>query len=56
MIRAEQLRDADQAAQPITIDRTREGALRVEPAVDRLNRRFGPGTVTPASLAHRRTA
>jgi DNA polymerase-4 len=56
MVRAERLVDAGQAAQQISMDRTRENALRVEPAIDRLNDRFGPGTVTPASLAYRRSA
>ncbi|MFF0001589.1 hypothetical protein [Streptomyces avermitilis] len=46
---------AEQAAQQISMA-LRENALRVEPVINRLNDRFGPGTVTPGSLAHRRRA
>ncbi|WP_333745566.1 DinB/UmuC family translesion DNA polymerase [Streptomyces sp. IBSBF 2950] len=55
-VRAEQLLDADQVAEQISLDPTEENARRVETAVDRANRRFGRGTVRPAALAGRRTA
>ncbi|WP_326762805.1 hypothetical protein OHB35_53030 [Streptomyces phaeochromogenes] len=41
--------DAAQAHTQLTLDRAREARLRVEPVVDALNARFGPGTVAPAA-------
>ncbi|MFF9204360.1 hypothetical protein ACF1AE_21575 [Streptomyces sp. NPDC014986] len=53
-VRAEQLVDADRVAEQISLDRGGENVRRAEAAVDRANRRFGPGTVRPAALAGRR--
>ncbi|MER5302221.1 hypothetical protein ABT039_22560 [Streptomyces lasiicapitis] len=55
-VRAEQLLDADHAAEQISLDRTEENIRRIEQAIDRANTRFGPGAVRPAALAGRRTA
>lgn len=55
-VRAEQLVDADRVAEQISLDRGEENVRRAEAAVDRANRRFGPGTVRPAALAGRRIA
>ncbi|MEV5843686.1 hypothetical protein AB0M32_17165 [Streptomyces sp. NPDC051985] len=41
--------DGGQAYTQLTLDRRREARLRVEPVVDALNRRFGPGKVGPAA-------
>ncbi|MET7780544.1 hypothetical protein ABZT28_33235 [Streptomyces sp. NPDC005388] len=41
--------DGVQAHTQLTLDRLREARLRVEPVVDALNGRFGPGTVGPAA-------
>ncbi|MFI6341112.1 hypothetical protein [Streptomyces sp. NPDC050535] len=41
--------DSVQAHTQLTLDRAREARLRVEPVVDALNARFGPGTVAPAA-------
>ncbi|MFF4409878.1 hypothetical protein [Streptomyces sp. NPDC001404] len=56
MVRADHLLDADRVAEQISMDRTEENLRRIETAVDRANRRFGPGTVRPAALAGRRAA
>ncbi|TQE33153.1 DNA polymerase Y family protein [Streptomyces ipomoeae] len=50
-VRATGLLDADQVAEQITLDRVTENGRLAETAVDRANRRFGPGTVRPARLA-----
>ncbi|WP_435245155.1 DNA polymerase Y family protein [Streptomyces tendae] len=55
-VRAEQLVDADTVAEQISLDRSEENVRLLETAVDRANRRFGPGVVRPATLAGRRTA
>ncbi|MFF2571119.1 hypothetical protein [Streptomyces sp. NPDC058084] len=55
-VRAEQLLDADRVAEQISLDRAEENVRLLESAVDRANRRFGPGAVGPAALAGRRTA
>ncbi|MER0443093.1 hypothetical protein ABR738_00630 [Streptomyces sp. Edi4] len=55
-VRAEQLVDADKVAEQISLDRSEENVRLLETAVDRANRRFGPGAVRPATLAGRRTA
>ncbi|MFG3336896.1 hypothetical protein ACGFZZ_33375 [Streptomyces tendae] len=55
-VRAEQLVDADRVAEQISLDRSEENVRRAETAIDRANRRFGPGTVRPAALAGRRIA
>ncbi|WP_246144808.1 DNA polymerase Y family protein [Actinacidiphila oryziradicis] len=55
-LRAEQLTDATGTPQQITLDRTRENRLRLEPVIDCLNARFGGHAVVPASLAFRHSA
>ncbi|MEV1042942.1 hypothetical protein AB0J01_41240 [Streptomyces sp. NPDC050204] len=55
-VRAEQLLDAGKVVEQISLDRTEENVRLLESAVDRANRRFGPGVVRPAALAGRRTA
>ena len=55
-LRAERLAPARDTGRQISLDRARENRLRAEPAVDRANRRFGPGTVIPASLTPPRRA
>ncbi|MGW1886343.1 DinB/UmuC family translesion DNA polymerase [Streptomyces sp. NPDC001970] len=41
--------DAVHASTQLTLDQGREAQLRMEPVVDALNARFGPGTVGPAA-------
>ncbi|MDX3165932.1 hypothetical protein PV516_19280 [Streptomyces scabiei] len=53
-VRAEGLLDADRVAEQISLDLGEENVRLIEEAVDRANRRFGPGTVRPAALAGRR--
>jgi hypothetical protein len=55
-VRLEELAGAAAAAEQISLDREKENGRRLDPVVDRLNQRFGPGTVTRGSLAHRRSA
>lgn len=53
-VRAEQLVDTDDAPLQLSLDPQREAGHRLDPIVDAVNARFGPGTVTWAPLAHRR--
>lgn len=55
-VRAEQLLDANRVAEQISLDHREENVRRIEMAVDRANRRFGPGSVRPAALSGRRIA
>jgi DNA polymerase-4 len=50
---AERLAPAGSAGGQISLDRSRESRLHAEHVVDALNRRFGAGTVGPATLARR---
>ena len=52
-VRGEQLLSADQVAEQLSLDELREDRLRTEPVIDRLNRRFGTGTVGPAASYRR---
>ncbi|GAA3086343.1 hypothetical protein GCM10020000_86240 [Streptomyces olivoverticillatus] len=47
--RAEDLCSADASAEQVTFDTARENRLLVEPVIDRLNQRYGRGTVAPAA-------
>jgi DNA polymerase-4 len=51
---ADRLAPAGPAGGQISLDRARENRLHAEPVIDRLNARFGPGAVRPASLAWRK--
>ncbi|WP_274036313.1 DNA polymerase Y family protein [Streptomyces sp. MMBL 11-1] len=51
--RAAGLTDAATSAVQLTFDRTTEDARRLEPVIDRANRRFGDNTLQPAALAVR---
>ncbi|WP_326581659.1 hypothetical protein OIE69_43590 (plasmid) [Actinacidiphila glaucinigra] len=53
-VRVEQLTSADDAPMQLSLDPQRENGHRLDPVVDAVNARFGPGTVTWAPLAHRR--
>ncbi|SNT34670.1 DNA polymerase Y family protein [Actinacidiphila glaucinigra] len=53
-VRAEQLSSAEAASVQLSLDPQREASHRLDPVVDQVNARFGPGTVTWAPLAHRR--
>jgi DNA polymerase-4 len=45
----ERVVDAASTHTQLTLDRARESRLRVEPVIDSLNERYGPGTVGPAA-------
>ncbi|MYX37032.1 MULTISPECIES: hypothetical protein [unclassified Streptomyces] len=51
---AEQLSDAERAAVQLSLDPEREAGHRLDPVVDQVIARFGPGALTWAPLAHRR--
>ncbi|MFF7216887.1 hypothetical protein ACFZAU_41315 [Streptomyces sp. NPDC008238] len=53
-VRAEQLSGAEVASVQLSLDDEHETGHRLDPVIDQLNARFGPGTVTWAPLAHRR--
>ncbi|WP_326569911.1 hypothetical protein OIE69_42940 [Actinacidiphila glaucinigra] len=53
-VRLEHLVDAAGAPQQLSLDAGRENSRRLDPVVDRVNARFGPGAVTRGALAHRR--
>ncbi|MET9881157.1 hypothetical protein ABZZ36_42275 [Actinacidiphila glaucinigra] len=53
-VRLQPLVDAAGATQQLSLDASRENSRRLDPVVDRLNARFGPGTVTRGTFAHRR--
>ncbi|MEU4040190.1 hypothetical protein [Streptomyces collinus] len=55
-MKGEDLIDADQVAQQITLDQTRESRLVAEEAMDRIRAKFGPGSVGPATTAPFRRA
>ncbi|WP_406274848.1 hypothetical protein OH779_40310 [Actinacidiphila glaucinigra] len=50
-VRLEHLIDEAGTAQQLSLDPGRENSRRLDPVVDRLNARFGPGTVTRGTLA-----
>ncbi|MEU1621451.1 hypothetical protein ABZ479_29640 [Streptomyces sp. NPDC005722] len=52
-VRAERLGGAEAASVQLSLDAEREAGHLLDPVVDQLNARFGPGTVTWAPLAHR---
>ncbi|MGW3360332.1 DinB/UmuC family translesion DNA polymerase [Streptomyces bungoensis] len=54
--KGEDLIDAVQVAQQITLDQTRESRLVAEEAMDRIRAKFGPGSVGPAATAPFRRA
>ncbi|WP_343234110.1 hypothetical protein [Streptomyces actuosus] len=49
-LRDEDLLDADQVAEQISLDAGREARLVAERAVDRVREKFGPGVIGPAAL------
>lgn len=51
---ADRLAPAGTAGGQISLDRARENRLRAEPVMDKVNAKFGPGAVRPATLAWRR--
>ncbi|MFF3256798.1 hypothetical protein ACFYWP_38835 [Actinacidiphila glaucinigra] len=53
-VRVEQLSGSESASVQLSLDAEREAGHLLDPVVDQLNARFGPGTVTWAPLAHRR--
>ncbi|MGW2352510.1 DinB/UmuC family translesion DNA polymerase [Actinacidiphila glaucinigra] len=53
-VRAEQLSGAEGASVQLSLDLEREAGHRLDPVVDQVIARFGPGAVTWAPLAHRR--
>ncbi|WP_431964882.1 hypothetical protein [Actinacidiphila sp. bgisy160] len=53
-VRPEHLKDAAGAPQQPSLNAARENSRRLDPVVDRVHARFGPGTVTRGTLAHRR--
>ncbi|MGV9907057.1 DinB/UmuC family translesion DNA polymerase, partial [Streptomyces sp. NPDC003388] len=55
-LKGEDLIDADQVAQQITLDQTRESRLVAEEAMDRIRAKFGPRSVGPTTTAPFRRA
>jgi DNA polymerase IV len=55
-LKGEDLIDADQVAQQISLDEARESRLVAEQTMDRIRAKFGPGSVGPAATAHFRRA
>jgi DNA polymerase-4 len=53
ILKGEDLVDAGQVAQQISLDATREARLVAERAVDRVRAKFGPGVIGPATVFHR---
>ncbi|MED7828888.1 DNA polymerase Y family protein, partial [Streptomyces chiangmaiensis] len=49
VLKAEDLADADQIAQQISLDRAREARLVAEEVSDRIRDKFGPGVIGPAA-------
>jgi DNA polymerase-4 len=49
-LKGEDLIDADQVAQQISLDDTRESRLVAEAAIDRVRDKFGPGVIGPAAV------
>ncbi|WP_331747840.1 hypothetical protein OIA45_45490 (plasmid) [Streptomyces chartreusis] len=52
-LKGEDLLDADQVAQQITLDDARESRLIAEAAIDRVRGKFGPGVIGPATVFRR---
>ncbi|MGW1363056.1 DNA polymerase Y family protein [Streptomyces chartreusis] len=52
-LKGEDLLDADQIAQQITLDDARESRLIAEAAIDRVRGKFGPGVIGPATVFRR---
>ncbi|SED58640.1 DNA polymerase-4 [Streptomyces sp. Ag109_O5-10] len=48
-LRAEDLADADQAAEQLSLDAARQARLTAEQAADRIREKFGPGAIGPAA-------
>ncbi|MEV6057722.1 hypothetical protein [Streptomyces sp. NPDC052107] len=55
-LKGEDLIDADQVTQQISLDAERESRLVAEAAMDRIRAKFGPHTVGPAATAPFRRA
>ncbi|MFJ3981365.1 DNA polymerase Y family protein [Streptomyces fungicidicus] len=51
-LKGEDLINADQVAQQISLDTAREARLVAEAAMDRIRDKFGPGTIGPAATRH----
>ncbi|EFL37299.1 DNA polymerase Y family protein [Streptomyces griseoflavus] len=51
-LKGEDLVDADQVAQQISLDTAREARLVAEAAMDRIRDKFGPGIIGPAATRH----
>ncbi|WP_217236272.1 hypothetical protein [Streptomyces sp. AC555_RSS877] len=52
-LRGDDLVDADQAAEQISLDGAREARLVAEAAIDRVRDKFGPGVIGPATVFRR---
>ncbi|MGW7253808.1 DNA polymerase Y family protein [Streptomyces sp. NPDC054834] len=52
-LKADDLIDAGQVAEQLSLDPARESRLAAEAAMDRVRDRFGPGAVGPAAVFHR---
>ncbi|MFF1405020.1 hypothetical protein [Streptomyces sp. NPDC058294] len=50
VLKGEDLIDADQVAQQISLDTARESRLVAEQAMDRIRKKFGPGSIGPAAV------
>ncbi|WP_306459058.1 MULTISPECIES: hypothetical protein [Streptomyces] len=48
-LRGDDLADADQVAEQISLDQAREDRLVAEAVSDRIRKRFGPGAIGPAA-------
>lgn len=53
VLKGDDLVDADQVAQQISLDHGREARLVAEAAMDRVRDKFGPGAIGPAAVIHR---
>lgn len=49
-LKGEDLIDADQVTQQISLDDAREARLVTEAAIDRVREKFGPGVIGPAAV------